>query len=163
MKRYGTLIVAALCGVVLDCTVFAEWSIFGARPWLLLAVALAACATLDVQSAILTALVGGLMIDALCNSYIGLTAACYLVSTAALWLLIRKNHPKLWILGLYAALVTMLPAPIEWLYSYLAGAHSGFVSTFLTAVLPSAVLTGLCVLPLCKLFDWAKKSHRDRI
>ncbi len=163
MKRYGTLIAAALCGVTLDCTMFAEWNIFGAKPWLLLAVALAACAVLDVQSAILTGLVGGLMIDALCNSYIGLTAACYLVSIAALWVLIRKNHPKLLILGLYAAFVTVLPAPIEWLYSYLAGAHYGTGSTFLAEVLPSAVLTGLCVLPLCKLFDWAKKSHRDRI
>ena len=62
-----------------------------------------------------------------------------------------------------AAAAVLLPAPIEWLYSYLAGAQFRALQTVLTVVLPNAVLTGLCVLPLSKLFDWAKKGHRDRI
>lgn len=163
MKRHLTLILTGLCGVILDCAVFAEWNYHGVRPWILLATALAACVSLNAQSAILTALAGGLMIDALSNSYLGLTAACYLISVSALWMIIRRNHPKLVILWAYAAFATALWCPIEWLYSYLAGAHFGALRTILTRVLPSAVLTGACVLPIVKLFEWAKKGHRDRI
>ena len=163
MKRYAVLVITGIAAVILDCTLLAEWNLMGIRPWLLLAAALAACAALNPQSGILTALIGGLVIDAVSNFYLGLTAACYLISVSALWFLIRKNHPKSLILWIYAAAVTALWIPIEWFYSYLAGAHFQPVITILTRVLPSAVLTGLFVLPLSALFEYAKKSHRDKI
>ncbi len=160
MKRYLVLTAAALTAVAVDASAL---SFLTMRPWLLLAVALAACAALNVQSAIVTALIGGLMLDALCNSYLGLTAACYLLSVSVLWLFIRKNHPKTIVLLLLAMLCTALYTPIEWLYSYLAGAHFGGLKTMLTVALPSAVLTGLCVWPFSALLQWAKTSRRDRL
>lgn len=163
MKKYAVLIATSVIAVIVDCTVLAEWNLSGVRPWLLLATALAACAALNPQSGILTALFGGLIIDAVCNSYVGLTAACYLLSVSALWLLVRKNHPKPLILWIYAAFCTALWIPVEWFYSYLAGAHYGALTAILTKALPSAVLTGLFVLPLTALFEYAKKSHRDKI
>lgn len=163
MKRYGTLTAAALLSLALDTAFFSIHNIGGARPWLLLAVALAACVQLNVQSGIVVALLGGLMLDAVCNSYLGLTAACYLVSVAALHLLTRRNHPKALLLWLFAVIAAALPAPIEWLYAFLIGARGGVLQTLFTVVLPSAVITGLCVLPLGALLGWAKKGHRDRI
>ena len=163
MKRYGTLAAAALLLLLFDTAVLSAYNLFGIRPWLLLAAALAATIALNVQSGILVALIGGLVIDAIYNSYLGLTAACYLVSVGALYLFTRRNHPKALLLWALAAAAVLLPAPIEWLYSYLAGAQFRALQTVLTVVLPNAVLTGLCVLPLSKLFDWAKKGHRDRI
>lgn len=160
MKRYVTLTAAALLAVALDAAALTNLAV---RPWLLLATALAACAALNVQSAILTALLGGLMLDAMCNSYLGLTAACYLLSVSVLWLLIQKNHPKTVVLLLYAALCTALYAPVEWLYSYLTGAHFGGLKTILTVALPNAALTGLFVWPLSALLQWAKTSRRDRL
>lgn len=160
MKRYLVLTAAGLLAVALDTSAL---SFFSVRPWLLLALALAACAVLNVQSAIVAALIGGLMLDALCNSYLGLTAACYLLSVSALWLFIRKNHPKTIVLLLLAALCAALYAPIEWLYSYLAGAHFGSLKTILTVALPNAILTGLCVWPFLALLQWAKTSRRDRL
>ena len=161
MKRYVTLVVAGFIATAMDITVFAR--IGGVCPCILLAVALAACVSLNVQSAIVTALIGGLVIDALTNSYLGLTAACYLLSVSVLHLLIRKNHPKLVILWVYGFLCVAITSPIVLLYSYLLGARFHLVRTLALAVLPSAVLTGLCVLPLVKLFDWAKINRRDRI
>lgn len=163
MKKYAVLFITAAAAIVLDCTVLAEWNLSGVRPWLLLSVSLAACAALNPQSGILTALFGGLIIDAVSNFYVGLTAACYLISVGALWLLIRKNHPKPLILWTYTALTAALWIPVEWFYSYLAGAHFGAVGTILTKALPSAVLTGLFVLPAAALLENAKKSHRDKI
>ncbi|MBR0081754.1 MAG: hypothetical protein IJP98_03315 [Clostridia bacterium] len=163
MKRYVVLTLTAAAALALDTALFAVHNLGGVRPWLLLAVALAACARLNVQSGIVTALLGGLAIDAICNSYLGLSAACCLVSVSALWLLIRKNHPKAPLLMLLAAAAALLPAPIEWLYAYLGGAQYGGWRTFLTVVLPNAALTGVCVLPIGALFKWAKQDRRDRI
>ena len=138
MKKYAVLIITAAVAVIADYTVLAEWNLSGIRPWLLLSAALAACAALNPQSGILTALFGGLIIDAVSNSYLGLTAACYLISVSALWLLVRKNHPKPLILWIYAAFAAALWIPVEWFYSYLAGAHFGAVRSILTKALPSA-------------------------
>lgn len=163
MKKYVFLGIGAVLALILDCAVFAEWTILGVRPWMLLALSLAACMSLNVQSAILTALAGGLILDAVTNSYLGLTAACYLISVSALYLMTRKNHPKPLILWLFAALAASLWIPVEWFYSYLSGAHFGGITTVLTVLLPSAVLTGLLVLPLTAILNYSKKSHRDRI
>ena len=163
MKRYGTLAAAALLLLLFDTAVLSAYNLFGIRPWLLLAAALAATVALNVQSGILVALIGGLVIDAICNSYLGLTAACYLVSVSALYLFTKRNHPKALLLWALASAAALLPAPIEWLYSYLRGAQYGGLKTLLTVVLPCAVATGLCVLPFRKLLDWSKKGHRDRI
>ena len=133
------------------------------RPFLLLAVALAACVRLNVQSGIVVAFFGGLVLDAVCNPYLGLTAACWLVSVSALYLFTRRNQPKAPLLWLLAALAAWMPAPIEWLYAFIGGAGYGGMLRMLTVALPCAVLTGLCVLPLSALLRWAKKGHRDRI
>jgi hypothetical protein len=45
----------------------------------------------------------------------------------------------------------------------MGGAQFLALQAVLTVVRPTAVLTGLCVLRLSKLLDWAKKGHRDRI
>ena len=163
MKRYGTLTLAAVLAIALDTAVLSAHTLWGVRPWVLLAVALAASVAFNVQSGIVTALLGGQIIDAICNSYLGLTAACYLVSVSALYLFTKRNHPKALFLWALAAAAALLPAPIEWLYSYLRGAQYGGLKTLLTVVLPCAVATGLCVLPFRKLLDWSKKGHRDRI
>ena len=57
MKRYLTLITAGVIATALDITIFAQAG--GMCPCMLLAVALASCVSLNVQSAIITALVGG--------------------------------------------------------------------------------------------------------
>ena len=163
MKRYGTLTLAAVCAIALDTAVFSMRNFSGVRPWLLLAVALAAVAQMNVQSGIVVALLGGLVIDAICNSYLGLTAACSLVSVSALWLFVRRNRPKAILLVLLAALAALLPAPIEWLYAYIGGAQYGGLRTFLTVVLPNALLTGIFVLPNAALLRRAQKGHRDTI
>lgn len=160
MKRYGTLALLALIGITLDTTLFAALPI---APRLLLAAALAACAALDVQSAILTAFLGGLMVDALANSYLGLCAACGLLSVSALWLLIRKNHPKKFVLFLYAGFAAAIALPAEWLYAYLAGAHYNGLSVLLTRALPSAVLTGAATVAFVWLLGVVLKGRRDRI
>ena len=163
MKRYATLILTALAAVALDSAVFVQWTLYGVRPLLLLAAALAACAALNVQSAILTAFLGGLVLDALTNSYLGLEAACNLLAVSVLWLLIRKNHPKRFVLFLYFCLCAALCTPLEWLYSYLLGAHHGGLQIWLTRALPSAVLTGAAALPIDRLFRRVSVSRRDRI
>lgn len=161
MKRYLTLITAGVIATALDITIFAQAG--GMCPCMLLAVALASCVSLNVQSAIITALVGGLVIDALTNSYLGLTAACCLLSVSVLYLMIRKNHPKLFMLWLYAFISVVIASPIVLLYSYLLGARFQLLRTLAVEVVPSGVLTGLCVLPVVKLLDWAKINRRDRI
>lgn len=162
MRKYVVLTLAALAALALDCAFFPAWSP-DVCAWMCLALALAATAAIDVQTGIVLALVCGLVIDAICNSYLGLTAACYLVSVSALWLMIRKNRPKPVVLMLYAALAAALPTPIIWLYSYLAGAHFHGLWITLRSVLPSALLTGLLVPLFGRLLHWAKKTHRDRI
>lgn len=163
MKRYGTLTLAALLAAALDTAVFSLHNFAGVRPFLMLAVALAACVRLNVQSGIVIAFFGGLLLDAVCNTYLGLTAGCWLVSVSVFYLLTRRNQPKALLLWLFSALAAWVSAPIEWLYAFIGGAGYGGLLRILTVALPSAVLTGLCVLPLSALLRWAKKGHRDRI
>ena len=76
---------------------------------------------------------------------------------------IPEESAKLFMLWLYAFISVVIASPIVLLYSYLLGARFQLLRTLAVEVVPSGVLTGLCVLPVVKLLDWAKINRRDRI
>ena len=163
MKRLLALIPLSLVALLLDCVIFTEVSFFGTRPCCFLAIALAACVAVDVQSGLILAFFGGLLTDVFCNPYAGLTAAAMLLAVTVLYLFIRKTMPKkLLLFGICVIAVAAFEAVVS-VFSLIWGARFDYLRTLLLVTLPSILLTALLVLPIEALILAAGKSRRDRI
>lgn len=160
MKRLIGWILLSCAALVLDVTLLLP---AGHGCSLFLAVCLATTAAWRVQDALPLALFGGLLIDAFCNSYAGLTAAGYLLSVTVFSLLIRKNAPKPIGLVLYGALATLAAFGLELIFSLILGAKVSSWALLPLRALLFCGLTALLALPFNRLLARWKRGQRDRI
>ena len=162
MKRLFVLIPVTAAAILLDCFVFPRLQLYGIRPLLTLAVALAAAASTKVQDGMLIAFFGGLLTDLFCNPYTGLSGAAYLIAVCILYGFIRKNRPKLPLLFVFAWIACAAAEAVIFGFSLILGARTGILDRLLLQTLPSTILEALCVLPLAALIRPAGKGTFDR-
>ena len=83
MKRL-TRVLLAVCCVFMDTAALPRVNVWGIAPSLLFALVAAYALAYSVQTGLLYAAVGGLMVDLICNTAIGLTPALYLLALLGL-------------------------------------------------------------------------------
>lgn len=148
----------------------AESSFFGtidllpATPDLILGVITVVALTNTRETAVITAIVGGIMSDAICGAGIYLSPLFYLAVALILWPFSKKMMKS------YLSWLALFPIPLlmRALYTvgraYLIGGERGFVEILRYAVLPEVVCTAIFSLflyPVVTLLSRIVKSRRD--
>lgn len=160
MRRYLVWISAAVAALAADVLLFSGSVI---SPPLLSAVVFAVLSAVSVQHAIIFALVGGLLADAISNPYAGVTAAASLAAVCILYLLIRKNKPKPFVLFLYFCAAAAAKEAVILGYSLFLGAKPILQLQSLWGLLLSVLLCGVIAIGCNQWFVQAAKGRRERI
>lgn len=160
MKRHLVLILIALTALAADVLLFAGSFI---SPPLYSAVTFAVLSAVSVQYAIVFALVGGLLTDAVSNPYAGVTAAALLAAVCILYLLIRKNKPKPFVLFLYFCVAAVGKEAVVLGYSLFLGAELSHLSQSLWGLLLSVLLCGAAAIGCSRWLVQTAKDRRERI
>ncbi|MCL2695308.1 MAG: rod shape-determining protein MreD [Clostridiales bacterium] len=140
--RRVTRALLLLCCVFFDTAVLARINLWGIAPSLVFALVCAYTLTDSPQLGLLCAAAGGLMVDLLCNTAIGLTPALYMLALLALAALAKRRFFKpfflfLTVSALFFAMQALLAAGHS-----LLGQVRPYGRVLLLVQAPSALLTG---------------------
>ncbi|MDO4565599.1 MAG: hypothetical protein Q4C04_08295 [Clostridia bacterium] len=161
MKKHLSLVLLSILFIFLDTAFFSTVNIYGIRPYMTLALALAATYTFSVQSGMIIAAVAGILIDLICNPYLGLTPALYIAGVIVLYGLIRRGHPKKIVVFLYYVGVCAALDLLLCLLSNIFGANRNIVEALLLHSLPCAALSSVATLGLGRLFKPLLKGQLE--
>ena len=151
----------AVC-IFLDTAVMNMLSLFGIHACLLLALALGSAFAFSVQSGLVIAAVGGLLIDLISNTVLGLTPALYLIAVMLLSLWQHKDSSQKRIfLFLKAAAVICGISALEWGICRVFGAAAP-LRTLVVCAVPNALLTSALTLCFAVLFEAMQKGQVAR-
>lgn len=162
MKKWLTLILLLLAALPLDCAILPAIAPADIRPFVSLALVLAATALFSPREGLLLSVPAGLVIDLVCNPYWGLSAALLLLLVILLSLFQKKQQPKPLVLFLLFTALTLLSELLLAVISVLLGARFPFLYKILTYSLPCSLLTGGLALGLYALMRPLKKGQLGR-
>lgn len=154
-------VLTAVC-IFLDTAVVNMLNLFGMHAFLLLALALGSAFVFSVQSGLVIAAVGGLAIDLISNTVLGLTPALYLIAVMLLSLWQHKDSSQKRIfLFLKAAAVTCGVCALEWGICRVFGSAASLRALLVCAV-PNALLTAALTLFFAVVFEAMRKGQVAR-
>lgn len=159
-RRWAAWVLLTFLCIFLDTAVLRFVAAYGIRPSLVLALALGSAAAFSMQSGMVIAAVGGLVIDLVSSTTLGLTPACYIAAVLVFHALRRLPVRRAVFRYLRMLLCGFLAPAALFGASLLMGTSAPAGRTLLVAVLPSAVLTALCGM----LFDaWLRAMERGQV
>jgi len=159
MKRVTRILLGLIC-VFGDTAVLPRVSLWGIAPAMLFAFAAALTLADSKQTGLIFAALGGLMIDLICNTTIGLTPALYLLALLGLAALNKRRALKpLLAFGAVSALYFTVQAIFAG-GAALLGQVRPYGRELLLTGLPSSLLTG--AVTVFFLAAAGKKATNDR-
>lgn len=162
MKKNLLLIVLSVLFVFLDTAFFSFVNLYGIRPYAVISLALAATITFSIHSGMAIAAIGGFVIDFICNPYLGLTSALYLIALVLTHLFLRRNRPKA--LTLFLVLTTILTSldMLLCLLSNMFGSNVNMLEAMLLHSLPCAGLTSALAMLFRRAFMPMLKGQLEK-
>ncbi len=162
LKKWIVWTVFTVVCIYLDTAVMNMLNLFGMRAYLVLALALGSAYAFSVQSGLVIAAVGGLVIDLISNTVLGLTPALYLIAVMLLSLWQNKDSSQKRIfLFLKSAAVICGVCTMEWGLCRLFGSGAS-LRTLIVCAVPNALLTAALTLGFAVFFAALQKGQVAR-
>lgn len=162
MKKNLSLAALSILFLILDIALLSRVNLYSIRPYLFLSLVLCASVGVSVQSAMVIAAVGGLIIDFICNSYLGATSALYILAAVLVYLCVKKSRPKPVLLLLELVGIAALADALLLCISAVFIGGMDIINRFLVHSLPCAILTAPIALALCHGFDSMAKGQLNK-
>lgn len=150
MKRRVVMFVILVVVMTVDCTLVANFNLLDWRPSLSLAVILSFAASYGALSGSLCGLCVGVMMDLLFAPVRGFYALIFMLSGYAGGVVFEHGISETPLMfGTLTCVVYIVRELVTMLLTALLGVRIGsFFTLLLRYVLPSAILTGLCAIPI---------------
>ncbi|HPF53053.1 MAG TPA: hypothetical protein P5116_01640 [Eubacteriales bacterium] len=162
MKKRLLMIPLALVFLLLDTAAFPAFALFDIRPWMCLALAMAATQADSVRAGMIIAGVTGFFIDLICNTYLGVSSALYILSCIAIALVLRKNAIKWPLMAGLCCLLCFMVGCANCVIAWAMGAKLYILWEMGAYILPCALLSGGVSMLLMQTFKSMSKGQIER-
>ena len=159
-RKWAAWVLLTFLGIFLDTAVLRFVSLYGIRPSVVLALALATAEAFSVQSGLVIAAVGGLTVDVICSTTLGLTPACYRIEVLLYYACVKAPTKRAGVRYVRMLLCAFASGALLFLSSLLLGTAASIPRTLLFLVLPGALLTAAVGLGL---FAWLRAMQRGQV